>query len=84
MKPLLFVATLICTASLATAQVSDTARSLPSSRTYGTDSVKQGQEIYNGGGKSRKSKSNGDTLSRPRSNSKSGSMSTKPHHAGKK
>lgn len=85
MRPSIFSLILIFVTGLAgMAQVPDSSRIRKKSpQQYSTDSVISGQEIYNGQ-KPRKSKSNGDTLSNPRNNSKAGGMKSKTPHSNKK
>lgn len=84
MKRFIFSITFICACLFIKAQAPDSSRSrIKSPQNYSTDSVKSGQEIYNGQ-RPRKSKSNGDTLSNPKSNSKSGGMKSQTPHSGKK
>lgn len=69
MKKIIICLLITSTCSFASAQVPDTTRRMKSAPQYRTDSVKHGAEIYNGN-KTRKSKSNGDTLSTPKKTGK--------------
>lgn len=77
MKKIIFSIALVLGFTVINAQVPDSSRSrIKTPAGFRTDSVKNGNDMYNGS-KSRNSKSNGDTLSAPKNNSKSGSMKPK-------